>query len=164
MEPEQQEALLQGGRLLELKQQLDTFYEQLQDHQNQQEYQLQSIMNTGNSCLGGGQILAEVETLLGQLKDGLPQGKGLAKMSTPQLEQLSQDLCQKINQEEATARQELHNALHQAARSLLQGLELTKTVNRLGGLGQVAQKCQQLTKQVTAVNLRGYQIQSDGDG
>lgn len=139
MQPEQDLALRQGGRILQLKQQLDKLYDQIRDRQMEKELQVQENFYQGSSHLKSLQAMREAAALLEQLKLCLsPEQGGLPSLPLAQAREIAAHLCHKLQQEEAAARQALEKSLQQAASSLLVGLELSREMNQLLHLCQLA--------------------------
>jgi len=139
MKPEQDLALRQGGRILQLKQQLDKLCDQIRDRQLEREQQVQKICCQGNSYLKSIQTMREAEALLAQLRVFLtPEQGGPSSLPFEQAREMAAALCQKLQEEETAARQALEKSLQQAASSLLEGLELCREMGELSSLCKLA--------------------------
>jgi hypothetical protein len=164
MNPEKDLALRRGGKILQLKHQLDNLYAQFRDQQVEKEQQVQEIFCQGNDYLKSAQTMREAEALLEQLKFYLiPEQRGFSRLPLDQAREMAADLCQKLQQEEAAARQALQKSLQQAVSSLLQGLELSRDIGRLGQLSRLAGDCGKRLAQL-AVEEPGFSPQGGGPG
>jgi hypothetical protein len=156
---EQEQALVQGGQLLQLKQQLDSLCEQFQDQQVENDQQLQQILAQGNTCLKSAQALGELEAILKQLKYELTvKGQGKNALPNEQLTELAGDLQQRLRVEEANLRQEYQKSLQQAVSSLLRGMEIMGDINRLRQIYQSTKECEEMLQKISGqsqANKRG---------
>ncbi len=142
MHPEEDLALRQGGKMLQLKQQFDNLYKHIQEQMGEKEQQVQQVLYQGNSHLKSLQKIGELEALLEQLKINLTsEGKGISGLPFIHIQDLAADLHQGLEQEATSARKELQKSLQEAALALLQGLEVGREINKLDQLQQMADQC-----------------------
>jgi hypothetical protein len=158
---EQGQALLEGGKLLSLKQQLDSLWDQYQSQQVEKEQQLQQTLCQGNTQVKSVEAIRELEAFLAQIKTHLTQeGKRVSQLPASFIGELTMDMFQKIKQEGSSARQELQKSLQQAALSLLEGLKVTGDINKLEEISRIAAKFE---KMVTELDDGNY-LPPDGRG
>ncbi|NLJ34042.1 MAG: hypothetical protein GX349_05570 [Firmicutes bacterium] len=160
MHSEEDLALRQGGKMLQLRQQFDSLYKSLEEQQGEKEQQTQQVLYQGTSHLKSLQRIGELEALLKELKVNLTsEGRGISGLPFMHLAGLAADLGQGLQREAASARKELQKSLQGTALSLLQGLEVGGEINRLAGLQELAKECemklQRLREEYTHPSAQG---------
>jgi hypothetical protein len=149
----EEKALVQGGQLLKLKQELNNLCDKFQSQQVEKDQQLQQLLYQGNTCMKSVQTIRELEALLKQLKYILSGGgEGVGELPHEQLKELADSLKKGLEQEEVSARQEYRKLLQQTTSSLLQGMEVLEELNKMAQVYQLAKECDKMIKDMAQGN------------